>query len=275
MAELPDFIPPEVAAGLERWLSNYSDQPDYQACQQRLIHRQCMEKVYRSLSRHLSGEDRWFRFLDGVLMASDLGDYLANHVRPAQRETPRKLKHIQDRGRKFLVALENMWGDEARDGHGYFPPYEYFCLLDLLRSVRMGAKGERLEELLYQPGEYATATRMAVAAFSIQDVIRAIVGASADWRPSPDDEWQEMHDSTKLNPRTVFVRAVDRMLREETYLADGQRTFPSPEALPDGLLLNYEDLARLTRAALDLPDRPGPGRKAFSGDNVRLALTPD
>lgn len=294
MGDLPAYIPEAVKSEYDRFLNWYfGGSPDYQACFVRLIERPCMEKVWRALERHLTSPTAWEWFIDRAVQNSDLSEWLDTHVRPEQKEVPRKLAQLRKAGDDLVAALEWLWGRSEKK-HGYYPPDDWGDLLNILTADRMGVDGKRLQGLLYDRtefpseaplGEYPKKVRMALGRYTVGKVIRAVVDMHSEWQPgNTGGEWEETRRSRKTkgsqytqgnnikgSPRSqLYAWAMARDLKK--YCEDQPTIFPALESLPEGRLLGPDELARLTRAALDLPDKGRPNMKPFNARDVSAAL---
>ncbi len=283
MAALPAHIPPAVKSSYDRLLNwHFGGHPESQACFVRLIERPCMKKVWHSLERHLTNPTAWEWVIDRAVFYSDHEEYLDQRVRPEQRKVTRKLEQIRKSGEELIAALDWLWGGENQ--HGHYAPDDWGYLEHILRAGRMGPEGKRLSDLLYDPsfplespcGKQLTQVRMSLGRYTVQHVIRAVVDMHSTWQPgSTGGEFEEVRYSRKTGDSgraQLYVRLMARDLKE--HCKNQPTIFPSPETLPYGRLLSHDDLARLTRAALDLPDEPPgfPHRTPFNAGDVRKAL---
>lgn len=278
MAELPDYIPKEVAAEYARLMDEFSSSQKERDRLNRLVFRPCMEKVYKALACKLSSPEAWNEFFSQAFVQTVVPDGWNSNFKPARDEFVKQRSRAISAGRELLAALQAMQEGE----HGYHPPFELrsiYSLLSLPAGPIIEVKKQRDRARLYAVLAHAIAGTSTepqskteeINGPSVLEAVAAIVRLAEEWTPGKfGDSFSEQTQGTK--PKQVYVRAVDRVFHR--ICESGMYGFPSLDALPNGRLLSYDNLARLTRAALDIPDAyPGyPNRKTFNGEDVRRAL---
>lgn len=280
MFDVPNYIPEHLAAEYAQQRAEYDPFPDDVALLDRLIHRPCMAKVYKALDARLSSREAWAEFLTAARLATLPADAWRDTIKPAREECYRQRGLAIKAGRELLGALQHL----NEDHHGYITPSEVDNPAALLHkaAIRKGyldcvarelfeplwvEKKHRLENLIHgiEHG-YEVPEPLSVA-----DILEALVHSLEGWKPGRfGDMYDEQTQGTK-KPQ-VYVRAVDKVLHRNCEL--GMCGFPALDALPYGRLLSYDNLARLTRAALDLPDEPpkaAPPSNYFSTPASRAA----
>lgn len=278
MAELPDYIPEEMAAEYARLREKWADFPGEVARLDRLIFRPCMAKVYKSLAGRLSNPEARKEFFNDAFIQTVVPDGWKSNFRPARDEFDRQRGLAIKAGRELYEALQSMQEGE----HGYWLPRELRSIRDLL-SLPSGPIIEGRKQR--DRGHMYDVLAQALAGSppppqpeagqadgpSVLDAVAAIVHLAEEWVPGKfGDTFSEQTQGTK--PKQVYVRAIDKVLRRSC--ENGMYGFPPLDALPNGRLLSYDNLARLTRAALDIPDAipEYPNRKTFNDQDVRRAL---
>lgn len=278
MAELPDYIPEAVAAEYARLSAEWGLYPEKAARLHRLIHRPCMAKVYKSLAARLSTPEAWQAFFAAAFIQTVVPENWKTTFKPAREKFARQRGRAIKAGRELLAALRAMQEGE----HGFRPPRELRSIHDLL-SLPEGpiieARKKRNRARMYailaaslkgepQPSQ---AQEAASDGPSVLDTVAAVVRLLEDWTPGNfGDSFNEQTQGAK--PPQVYVRSVDKVFHR--YCESGLYGFPPLEVLPNRRLLSYDNLARLTRAALDIPDviPEYPNRKTFNAEDVRRAL---
>lgn len=273
----------ELAAG--EWPADDLDRLD------RLIHRPCMVKVYRALAALLPGPEPWRDFLKEAMLASLPAEMWGNTIRPARRRFGQHRAAALRAGRDLVAAL---W--ELTDGmHGFLPPAELKRPAALLERAanRNGYppdEAHRLAEPLVEDAHRRLTARIegldaAIAEAkaaglddvplsrladcpeppAVADLLAALLYELEAWKPGPEGDLFPGQTQGGKAPQ-VYVRALAHNLERRAALLD---IVP-----PHGRLLSYDNLARVTRAALDLPDEPPgyPYRQPFDGEDVRRAL---
>jgi hypothetical protein len=273
----------ELAAG--GWPAEDLDRLD------RLIHRPCMAKVLRALAALLPGPESWRDFLMAAMLASLPAETWGNTIRPARHRFEQQRAAALRAGRDLLAALGKL-----TDGmHGFLPPSELTSPAALLERAAIG-KGYPPEDArqMVQPLAEDARQRLAARIQTLDTVIAEAKAAGCDmvdetrladfpkapavadllvalletldgWKPGPDGDLFPGQTQGGKAPQ-VYVRALAHFLEQ---LAARLCIVP-----PHGRLLSYDNLARVTRTALDLPDEPPgyPHRQPFDGEDVRRAL---
>lgn len=278
MVELPDYIPEAVAAEHARLLAEWALFPQEAACLDRLIHRPCMAKIYKSLAARLSTPEAWKEFFNEAFIQTVVSEGWKTAFKPAREEFSRQRGRAIKAGRELLMALLAM----QEGGHGYLPPREFRSIHDLLslpngpiieaRKIQDRARMYAiLAGALKGEPQPSQAREAASDGPSVLDAVAAVVDLLENWTPGNfGDLFKGQTQGAK--PPQVYVRAVDKVFRR--YCESGLYGFPPLKALPNHRLLSYDNLARLTRAALDIPDTipEYPNRKTFNAEDVRRAL---
>lgn len=258
MADLPDYIPEHLAAEYARQRAEHDPFPDDVALLDRLINRPCMAKVYKTLEVHLSSPETWAGFLTEARLATLPVDTWRDTIKPAREEFNRQRGRAINAGRELLAALRHL----TEDHHGYRAPSEVAYPARLLSeaAIRKGYPDWSARELfdpLWEDSKHRLEELIqgfeGPSPLSVPDILEALVHSLEGWKPGRfGDMYDEQNQGTK-RPQ-VYVRAVDKAFRRNCELE--MHGFPALDALPYGRLLSYDNLARLTRAALDLPDEP-------------------
>lgn len=295
MADLPAHVPEVLARAhaelraelaADEWPAEDLNRLD------RLIHRPCMAKVFRALAALLPPDpEPWRRFLTDALLASWPAESWRDTIRPARRRFEQHRAAAVRAGRELVAALR-----ELTDGmHGFLPPAELEGPAALLERAanRNGYppdEAHRLAEPLAEDAHRRLTARIegldaAIAEAkaaghdavppsrladcpeppAVVDLLAALLHEMEAWRPGPEGDLFPGQTQGGKAPQ-VYVRALARNLERLAALLD---IVP-----PHGRLLSYDNLARVTRAALDLPDEPPgyPYRQPFDEEDVRRAL---
>lgn len=294
MADLPAHVPEALArahAELRAELAADERPAEDMDRLNRLMHRPCMAKVFRALLALLPPDpEPWRRFLADALLASWPAESWRDTIRPARRRFEQRRAAALRAGRELAAALR-----ELTDGmHGFMPPAELKWPANLLERVatRKGYPPEaarRLAEPLAEDDRRKLAARieamghmisaskaageMPNEAFlsdypeppSVADLLAALLHELEVWKPGPDGGLFPGQTQGGKAPQ-VYVRALAHKLER---LAGSLGI-----VTPHGKLLSNDNLARVTRAALDLPDEPPgyPYRQPFDEEDVRRAL---
>ncbi len=256
----------------------------------RLIHRPCMAKVFRTLVALLPDPESWRNFLMEAMLASLPAETWANTIRPARRRFEQDRAAALRAGRDLAAALAKLTDGQ----HGFLTPAQLERPADLLEraAIRKGYShkdARRLAEPLVEDALHRLSARInasqAMIAESrsagnapnlallsdcpeppaVADLLAALLATLEAWEPGPDgDLFPGQTQGGK--PPQVYVRALSQNLERRAVLLG---IVP-----PHGRLLSYDNLARVTRAALDLPDEPPgyPHRQPFDAEDVRRAL---
>lgn len=244
-----------------------------------LRHRPCMEKVFRALAAALPpGPEPWRRFFEAAMLASLVGERWGDTIRPARNDFEKHRAAALRAGQNLAAALRTLT-DEM---HGFQSPPELKrpAKLLALAATRNGYTPDEARQLA-EPLAEDEARRLAgkiewfeaaphdrpaecPAPVAVADLIAAMLHALEDWKPARDgDMFPGQTQGGK--PHQAYVRA----------LAHGLDALAGELGIaPHGRLLSYDNLARVTRAALYLPDEPAgyPYRQPFDGEDVRRAL---
>ena len=276
VANLPDYhealasahaeLRAEIEAG--EWPAEDLDRLD------RLMHRPCMAKVYRALAARLpAGPEAWRLFLSDALLASLPAESWRDTIRPGRHRVEQQRAAALRAGRDLVAALR-----ELTDGmHGFQPPAELERPADLLQraAIRKGYTWEdahRLAEPLAEDAHRRRTARIegldaAIAEAKVAgldavppsrladcppppavvDLAAALLHTLEAWKPGQDGDLFPGQTQGGKAPQ-VYVRALAHGLDQLAALLG-----ITP---PRGRLLSYDNLARVTRAALDLPDSP-------------------
>jgi hypothetical protein len=226
----------------------------------------------------------WAWFLEIAFSQEDAPSFLVETVKPARRLLPAKLKQLKDSGRNMIEAIEwiragNGLGPEI---HAYTVPAEFNSLFTVLfhacekRGLDDSFRFQLVDPFFVHEESYRdmigkVPLNTIPKPITPADIIQGIVDAATNWHPG-DLGGLYRGQSQKSNPEIAYVRTVAAMLNDACQRGD--YGFPNPETLPYGRLLSHDDLARLARAALDMPDEPPgyPHRKPFDKEDVRKAL---
>lgn len=273
----------------------------------RLMHRPCMEKVFRALAALLPPDpEPWRFFLVRALLASCPAESWRDTIRPARRRFEQKRGAALRAGRSLVAALreltDGMHGfqspaelerpaallERAATRNGY-PPDEAHRLAEPLAEDEHRRRAALIEGLDAAIAEAKAAGLDAVTPSrlvdcpeppAVADLLAAMLHALEAWKPGLDGDMFPGQNQGGKAPQ-VYVRALAHALAG---LAGSMGI-----VTPHGWLLSNDNLARVTRAALDLPDEPPlpppsylstPESKAwtaaawrpFDEENVRRAL---
>lgn len=274
----------EHAAG--QWLLDDMERLD------RLIHRPCMDKVFRALAALLPPvAEPWRRFLAETLLASYPAEFWRDSIRPSRRRFEQRRAAALRAGRELAEALRAL----TEGPHGYALPAELKWPPDLLERAAIDKgytpeSAHRLADPLKEDAIHRLANRSealggmldkarlagAMPAVSpltdypepvtVADLLQTLLAALDGGAPGRHGDLFP-GQTQGGNPPQVYVRALAHALER---LAAGLDIAPAPARR----LLSYDNLARVTRAALDLPDEPPgfPWRQPFDGEDVRRAL---
>jgi len=251
VAELQNPIPPDAIEAIAQLRDGFAGGSRLD----RLIHRPCMVKVWQELAAKLTGPEAWERFLLDTLMAANTAEAWKPLIKPARKDFEKRRQQAARAGGEFLARL----GELAEGWAGYRVPHELNSLAPLLiRAATRKRYPIEAAERLYEPLLDDDQARLEALIqgqtgphpIAPADVVAALVETLEGWNTDETNQHPEQIQGTK-KPQ-VFVRAMNRALRRRS--ERGSPGFPSLEDLPHGRLLTLESLARLTRAALDLPD---------------------
>lgn len=248
----PSYIQADVITAYKNVLFGCGEEVDSIA--RRLITRPCMEKVYRDVGRLLNGLPEapgpsgskmtpWDYFFEIMVMMEGEYSWIADTVKPARKELKKRMRRIRSSGAQLLADLKwVLGGSDARILH-FHNGQEYHGL-----SV---------------PDEFAEHFEM----------VEKIIEAATTWdAKSAYDELAGLNGRavfTKASPEILYAQSVHDLLRHAC--EQDSYGFPTVEKFRLPYLLSYDNYARITRAALDLPDDLGPYRRPFSGEDLRLA----
>lgn len=240
----PDYVPADVIAAHKRTLFHWEEEGAEIA--NRLILRRCMEKVYRDVGKMLNGLPKalgpsgdqatpWDHFFEVIVTMEGDFEQVTQTIKPMRKELKRRMGRTQKLGTQLFADLK--W---AMDGSSKGPEYH-----------GLGVPEE----------------------FDNLDVIEKIVEAASKWdKQSLYDDFAVLSGfsiPTKTTREIHYARSVHACLRKACNR--GLYGFPSAEKFKLPYLLSYDNYARITRAALDLPDDLGPYKRSFSGEDLRLA----
>lgn len=171
------------------------------------------------------------------VMVTMEGDFeqVKHTIKPMRKELKRRMSRIQKSGAQLLADLK--W---AVDGSFKGPEYH-----------GLGVPEE----------------------FDNLNMIEKIVGAASKWDKQPIyDDFSVLSGfsiPTKTTREIHYARSVYACLRHAC--ERGSYGVPTAKVFRLPYLLSYDNYARITRAALDLPDDLGPYKRPFSGEDLRLA----
>lgn len=253
-SDYPSYIPKDVIAAHEKIVHDWGEEVDIVA--RRLIFRPCMEKVYRYVGKLLNGlpaafgpsGDKmtpWDYFLE--IMVTMEGEYgwVSDTIKPARKELKKRMQRIHRSGAQLLADLKWAQGGSNRWSH-------------YLQYNHLQYHGLSL------PDEFE---------FEMIEKLEKIIEAASTWDgKSAYDEFAAICKRgvfKKSSPEIHYAQSVYGLLRHAC--EHGSYGFPAVEKFRLPYLLSYDNYARITRAALDLPDDLGPYRRPFSGEDLRLA----
>ncbi len=250
----PSYITKDVIAAHERVVHDWGEEGDIVA--RRLIFRPCMEKVYRDVGKLLNGLPEapgpsgsvgtpWDWFLEIMVTVEGEYNWISKTIKPARKELKQRMKKIHSSGAQLLTDLK--WA--------------------------LGGSDRWLNHLQYNRSQYHGLSLPDEFEFEMVEKLEKIIEAASTWDgKSAYDEFAAICEGgvfKKSSPEIHYAKSVYGLLRHAC--EHGSYGFPAVEKFRLPYLLSYDNYARITRAALDLPDDLGPYRRPFSGEDLRLA----